>query len=149
MSAPVPHSRLWLLLGAFALLGLFTMHGLGGHGLHRDSANVTGHDAVTSATDSMTSVEHDGVSASSDTCDGICASDAGVDVRTDPGAAMGGWALMLCLAVLAAGVAVLFLAARALIPDILRFVNGGTAHRWTPSRDHDPPCLFSLSVQRC
>ncbi len=150
MFAPAARSRLWLLLGAFALLGLFALHGLGGHGLHHGAVSVSGHDAAASVSGSMSSVGHDDLQAAGDGCNGSCGSVAVGDAREDAGGEIAGWTLALCLGVLIAGAAAITLAVRALRPDVLRVVAGSqTAFVWSSARDHDPPCLFSLSVQRC
>lgn len=150
MFAPVRRSRLCLVLGSFALLGLFAMHGLGGHGLHHGAVDGPDHDAATSISVAMSSAGHDDFLAAGDGC-GACGSDAASDAQEDTGGWLGGWTLALCLGVLVAGVVALLYSGRALRPDVLRTMPAAqsVSLRYSSARDRDPPRLFSLSVQRC
>ncbi len=151
MFAPVRRSRLCLVLGAFALLGLFAMHGLGGHGLHHGAVNGSDHDTATSISVAMSSAGHDDFLGVGDGCDGACGTNAAPDAREGGGDWLGGWTLMLCLGLLVAGVVAPLFARRGLRPESLRVTPGSqtAAHRRSSARAHDPPCLYSISVQRC
>lgn len=155
MPVPVHRSGLWLLLGAFALLGLLAMHGLGGHG-GTHALGSESHPAGTHA-------HPDHVHSDSAAQDGRVDS-AGMQVIPGavPAVAAAGHdcrdcadqhalAMALCLAVLTAlALAVMFARHPA-----------GAGMRWLPAsstalrtelrraRGPDPPCLIVLSIQRC
>jgi hypothetical protein len=128
--------------GVAALLGLFAMHGLAVHG-----ATHAGHGAEpTPSVIALADHGHDQ--------DGVTMA----DIRVDPAAGTAperapGPELMgsagLCLAILLVGaVAAVLLRRPVRLP---RRVDSVPAPGW-PSRsrrDHDPPCLFALSIQRC
>jgi hypothetical protein len=128
--------------GVAALLGLFAMHGLAVHG-----ATHAGHGGE--PTPSVIAVA-DQVHGQDD----VTMADTRVD--PSPGAAQErapGPELMgfagLCLAVLLVGAVSAFLLRRSVRAP--RLADSVPARGW-PSRsrrDHDPPCLFALSIQRC
>lgn len=146
MVGPGHRSRLSLVLGAFALLGLFAMHGLGGHGTNH--AGAAGHADAVPAHASAHASDHPPAHAA---CDGACASSQVLD-SAPTGSGEGITLLVaLCLAVLSAAVAIAVLAltrtsvATGRAPDRaqpLREVLRGL-------RDRDPPNIYVLSVQRC
>jgi hypothetical protein len=141
MLATVPRSGLWLLLGAFALLGLFAMHGLGGHGSQHGtpaSAHDGGHHDA--AVGGLT--HHHQESAAST----VAVDDSGCS----QGNCADGLVLILCLAVLAAGVAAalyVVLLRPAVVAATRPLAALVTLAR--SARERDPPCLFDLSIQRC
>lgn len=128
--------------GVAALLGLFAMHGLAVHG-----ATHGGHG--TEPTPSVIAVADHGHDQ-----DDVTMADTRVAPAPDaaperaPGPELMGFA-GLCLAVLLVGaVAALLLRRPVRVP---RRADSVPARGW-PSRsrrDHDPPCLFALSIQRC
>lgn len=138
MLAPVPRSGLWLLLGAFALLGLFAMHGLGGHGAQHGTQTGGHHDAALSAD-----------RVHSDCPQGHCAGET--TGRVDEGrGGTDGLVLILCLGVLAAGLAAalyVVLLRPAVVVAVRPLAALVALARF--ARERDPPCLFDLSIQRC
>lgn len=157
MLVPAHRSRLWLLLGAFALLGLFAMHGLGGHGMNHAGASQP-HPPVTHAwagTGNVvgTSEPGHGVDpATHDRCHGTCAADAMGHIPMGSGSGGGSSLVMaLCLAVLAALAATAALAlsrVRLAVRQPPRLV-GRVGIVLRSARDRDPPRIYLLSVQRC
>lgn len=145
MLAQVHRSGLWLLLGAFALLGLFAMHGLGGHGAHQVGPSETHHASSDESPGAAHLTAHD--------CAGACAAD-GITAHPVLGSGSGGDDLLvmaLCLAVLAAGAAVAAVLARGRPSLALlqppRSAGGPAVDR--SARDRDPPSIHALSVLRC
>ncbi len=158
MVGPVHRSGLSLFLGAFALLGLFAMHGLGGHGMNHAGASEPhqplAHAAA--ATVEMAQVNttgHGGAVSAHEACDGACATGRGsVHGPTGSGSGDGvALVMVLCLAVLTAAAAIAVLAfTRTSVtvvggPDLLRSVH----EVLRGIRDRDPPSIYVLSVQRC
>lgn len=135
-----PAARLLVLVGVF--LGLFAMHGLGGHG-------TAGHAVSDTGATQMTLMAHAGdVSHASETApeQATLSSAAQPDDDGDGAMTMVG----LCLAVLLVGLLLLRLLRGP--PRGLVFLRG-RAPRSAPipqsaARDPDPPCIYKLSVLR-
>lgn len=142
MLAPVPRSGLSLLLGAFALLGLFAMHGLSSHGAEQHDRNPA---ASTLAPDHPDHAHPHAEASASPAADR-----AHTGCSEGHCGGMDGLVLVLCLAVLAAGLAVALFVVL-LRPAVVAAVRPLAAAVTLPrvARDRDPPCLFDLSVQRC
>ncbi|MFC5175144.1 hypothetical protein [Nocardioides taihuensis] len=129
--------------GAAALLGLFAMHGLAGHGTahqgHADSSMPLG-SAAGPAYASMTT-HHQAHEAPAASTPG--------DRTPDPGSGLLGLAGM-CLAVLLISVVLAVELGRGIPikarrgPKSRAFGQPRRARRY-----RDPPCLFALSIQRC
>ncbi|HEY0951007.1 DUF6153 family protein [Nocardioides sp.] len=130
-------SRRWVVLAA--LLGLLAMHGLATHG--------TSHRAHVSESMAPVSAEHIGSPmAEAGAATGPTASRSPY-VERDNGP---GGASALCLAVLLAGIGLAVLLGRR--RGVVRARGASPAafgHPARARRDRDPPCLFTLSVQRC
>lgn len=143
MIAPVPRSGLWLLLGAFALLGLFAMHGLSGHGAQQHDQNLA---AATVTADHPGHAGHVHAEASAS----LSADRAHAGCSEGHCGGTDGLVLVLCLAVLAAGLAAALFVVL-LRPAVVAAARPLAALVTLPrlARDRDPPCLFDLSVQRC
>ncbi len=142
MLHPVSRSGLQLLLGAFALLGLFAMHGLGDHGARHGVA-----DQPVSVAAAASPVAVGGTATRA--CGGHCASPEPGSSTGDSGHGVGP-ALMLCLAVLIAVAAAVVTMSPPLGWSIRRATAAATAVRAPRSaRDRDPPSLLVLSIQRC
>ena len=135
---PAPVER--LVLGTLALLGLFAMHGLGGHGAtHRTGPDV-------SPATRPAQLHGDTVNSSAASMAAPDDGEAGSHSDGDDGALVG-----LCLAVLAI----------ALLPTLC--LLSGTRWKWAGCRvvrlravlplavyrDRDPPDLTALSILRC
>lgn len=158
MLVPVHRSRPWLLLGAFALLGLFAMHGLGGHGMNHAGTSNT-HAASTHAEAGVVGLEapdamsHRSAGAGHVGCVGDCVPPDSTVHAADGSAPGGGTSmlLVLCLAVLAAVAFAIVLALRRTRWALLRALRPGDriTRLCRSARDRDPPCLYVLSVQRC
>lgn len=130
-----------MLLGAFALLGLFAMHGFG-HGAQQGTQTGGHHDAAIGSL----AHHHQDVAASTVTADGPGYADA----ESDGHGGTDGLVLILCLAVLAAGLAValyVVLLRPAVVAAVRPLAALATLAR--VARERDPPCLFDLSIQRC
>lgn len=149
MTALTRGSGRWLFLGAFALLGLFAMHGLGSHGMSHAAGDAVrhaeGHVVAHSAgtigpghAEGQPQQRPEGHPALA-----ACGSDCGDEDGL----------MALCLAVLGASAAavlafglLLLLAPPALRPP--RWV-GTTRAILRSARGPGPPGRFALSVQRC
>jgi hypothetical protein len=144
------HAVLRRLVGVAALLGLFAMHGLGMHGTHH-ATHVTDRMAQTAQVVQTAQIAQTAPAASAPVHlhhDAGTSRSAGPDDRA-PGGALRGL-MAMCLAVLLAGVALAILRRRGLV--VPRATRSGRRSSPRPggSRPHrDPPCLFTLSVQRC
>ena len=132
---PVHHPRLVrLLLVSVALLGLLAMHGVSTHGTTHDSG-LGAH-----AVGSQMSASMDASPSSPNDVDGQ-------SMPHNGGAGLVG----LCLAVLGAALIGLLWPGRSGRWQGMRL---RVRERWvdvsaTTSRDRDPPCLHTLSIQRC
>lgn len=140
MLSPAGRSKLWLLLGALAFMGLFAMHGLNGHGVSHAGDGAQHH--------------HEAIDAGSahglDPCDGHCVFAANDASTETPGGAAHDLAMALCLAVLAIAGLLNALARSQLRPALLLPVDVvRRATPWPARGGHDPPTIFHLSVQRC
>lgn len=140
MTAFTRDSGRWLFLGAFALLGLFAMHGLGSHGVSHgavdEASDEVGHGVAHAAVTSGL-VHYEGHAALA-----ACGSDCGD----------GDVLMALCLAVLGAGSAVLAFGLLLLLgPPALRPPRwvGSARALLRSARGPGPPGRFALSVQRC
>lgn len=150
MLAPAHRSGLWLVLGAFALLGLFAMHGLGGHGAGhgashgathvsegKESHHHEGHAAP--AAGSVSHVAHNGQVDVAEACHRDCADGSTL-------------LMVLCLAVLSV-VAVAALLLRHLLGPAFQVALRRSAASLNTllreARGPGPPGRFALSVQRC
>lgn len=144
MVGPAQHQRYAALRTSFAvvaLLGLFAMHGLTSHGTaHGDHAGEP--IAV------LTAVERaHAAHGTSDVTTGTSGT-RGVSEVPDPDRSPLGLAGM-CLAILLAGVIVALAARRSVLAGR---EHSGVRSAGRPARarrDRDPPCLFTLSIQRC
>ena len=130
--------------GVAALLGLFAMHGLAGHGTaHQGDADssMLMASAAGPTHASMTITHHEGYESPTAGTRG--------DRDPDPDSGLLGLA-GLCLAVLLIGAVVAVALGRG-IP-----IKGDRGRTWRTigqprraRRYRDPPCLFTLSIQRC
>jgi hypothetical protein len=133
--------------GVAALLGLFAMHGLAGHGTahqgYADSSMLMA--SAAGPTDASMTTHHEGHEAPP--------ADTRGDRDPDSGSGSGSSFLGLaglCLAVLLIGIVLAVVLGRR-IP-----IKGDRRREWRASgqpmrarRYRDPPCLFALSIQRC
>jgi hypothetical protein len=154
MFVRVHRSRLWLLLGAFAFLGLFAMHGLGGHGANHASVGGSHHGdrALQASANPMTaSNSAHQEPRTSQGCDGTCVGDDTTVAGTGSGSSGGhSLAMALCLVVLAAAAAATIAAlGRRLRPALLEppGLLDRAALVLRSAVGHDPPSIFALSVQ--
>lgn len=146
---PVHRPKLWLLLGALASTGLFAMHGLSGHGISH-AAGGAPHHQETAVVQTDHAAARNAPASDSPACDGTCAVSMHGSTSHAPMGESHNLAMALCLAVLAlagmlAGLAVGRFAPSAVgPPGLLPRVTCARSRR-----DHDPPSIFRLSVQRC
>lgn len=143
MTALTRGSGRWLFLGAFALLGLFAMHGLGSHGVSHEAGHEAGHESGHESSHGVALSAGTSVLGHSEghelaTCGADCGDRDGL--------------MALCLAVLGAGAAVLAFGLLLLLgPPALRPPRwvGSTRAILRMARGPGPPGRFALSVQRC
>jgi len=130
--------------GAAALVGLFAMHGLAGHGaMHAGHGDPPLEIAAAAAAHTH--------AAASMPMEATAAQAPSLTAPSGPSPDDGGLGLVgLCLAVLLVGaIAAVLLGRRSWYA---RSLARPVAHRGWPARarrDRDPPCLFALSIQRC
>ena len=143
--ATVRHA-LWLGGLLVVLAGLFGMHGLDNHG----SAAMSGHGAVGATHGARTTpTTLRGVADSSGHAvmlGGAFVADAVVSGEGPSSSTMAG----VCMAVLVVGLLTLLLLLRSSRAHVSRLLRARVAP--APAfrgRDPDPPCLFTLCVQRC
>lgn len=133
-------------LGVVALVGLFAMHGLAGHGTGHEMD--MGSPAVLSTSASMTHGMGNSMSMGMATTEVGTEPSATPDDQTPEPSMMSLVGLCLAILLLAFVLAVSLGRGFTVHRNLLRRV---LAIGWPARarRDRDPPCLFTLSIQRC